>query len=92
MNISPLDSGSPVTRLHGRTAETNGTQVSQDESRLSNDTVEISDMAKYLGEMKNLPEVRQDKVDSIRQAISDGTYSTDDKLDTVVSGLMEDLA
>lgn len=92
MNISPLNSGSPVTRLHGRKAELNGTQVSQDESRLSNDTVEISDVAKYLGEIKKLPEVRQDKIDSIRQAIAGGSYSLDDKLDAVVSGLMEDLA
>lgn len=92
MNISPLDSGSPVTRLHGRKAELNGTQASQEESRLGNDTVEISDVAKYLGEIKKLPEVRQDKVDSIRQAIADGSYTTDDKLDTVVSGLLEDLA
>lgn len=93
MNISPLDSGLPVTRLHGRKAELNGTQVSQEESRLSTDadTVEISDVAKYLGEIKKLPEVRQDKVDALRQAIADGSYTTDDKLDSVVSGLLEDL-
>ncbi len=92
MNISSVNTGLPVTRLQGRTAITNGTQASQDESRLGADTVEISDVAKYLGDIKNLPDVRQSKVDSIRQAIADGTYDTDDKLDAVVSGLMEDLA
>jgi len=91
MNIPPIGSGSPITRLQGSTTVA-GTTGSQDAGRTTEqDTVEISDMARYLSEIKKLPEIRQDKVAAAKQAIADGTYETSEKLDTTVNRLAGDL-
>jgi anti-sigma28 factor (negative regulator of flagellin synthesis) len=90
MSISPIGPNSPITRLHGSTA-VQGIQGSQDVGKPSTDTVEISDVARYLSEIKKLPEIRQDKVNAARMAIAAGNYDTPDKLDKVVEGLAEDL-
>ena len=88
MNISPLGQSSPITRLHGSKA-TGGTQGSQDAGRIGQDTVQISDVARYLGEIKKLPDIRQDKVDAVKAQIASGTYETSDKIDSVVNSLLE---
>lgn len=92
MNVSPLGQSSPITRLHGSTAIQKTAQGSQDAGAAGQDTVEISDVARYLSELKSLPEIREDKVASIRKALEEGTYDVSGKLDTVVSRVLEDLA
>lgn len=91
MNISPIGSGTPITRLQGSKA-TNSTQRSQDVSTTSSDTVEISDVARYLGEIKRMPEIRQDKVDTARQALANGTLDTPEKLDAAVGRMLDEWA
>ena len=88
MNISPLGQSSPITRLQGSKAS-NVTQGTQDASRSGQDTVQISDFARYLGEIKNLPDIRQGKVDAVKAQIASGTYETSDKIDAVVNSLLE---
>ena len=88
MNISPLGQQSPITRLQGSKAN-NVTQGPQDASRSGQDTVQISDFARYLGEIKNLPDIRQNKVDAVKAQIANGTYETPDKIDAVVNSLLE---
>ena len=90
MSISPIGSNSPITRLQGSTAVT-ATQGSQDVSTRATDTVEISDSARYLGELKKLPAIRENKVAATRDAIAKGTYETPEKLAVTVNRLMEDL-
>lgn len=89
MSIPPIGPNAQVTRLHGSTAVV-GTQRSQDAGQERNDTVEISDTARYLSEIKKLPDVRADKVAAAKQAIANGTMDTPEKLDKVVGGIMED--
>ncbi len=92
MNVTPTGSGSPVTRLQGSTVIA-GTAGTQDAVRTAGqDTVEISDMARYLSEIKKLPEIRQDKVEAARQAIANGSYETPEKLDATVTQMWSDLA
>ena len=88
MNISPLGHSSPITRLHGSKA-IGITQSSQDADRTGQDTVQISDVARYLGEIKKLPDIRQDKVDAVKAQIKAGTYETPDKIEHVVNTLLE---
>jgi uncharacterized protein (DUF885 family) len=90
MNISSVTNGSPVTRLHGSKAVPSS-QGSQDVSSPPADTVEISDAARYLGEIQKLPEVRQDKVDAARQSLATGTLDTPEKLDVAVGRLIDDV-
>ncbi len=90
MSISPLGPNIPITRLQGSTA-TVGTQRPQDAGQERNDTVEISDTARYLSEIKKLPEVRADKVAAAKQSIANGTMDTPAKLDKVVEGVLQDI-
>ena len=55
------------------------------------DTVEISEMARFLEKLARLPEIRQDKVDAVKRQIADGTYMTPNKLENAIDNLLEDL-
>lgn len=92
MNISPIGSGSPVTRLHGSKAFGISQAESQDVVRGGQDTVQISDLASYLAEAKKLPDIRQSKVEYARQAIANGTLDTPEKLDVAVGRFLDENA
>jgi flagellar biosynthesis anti-sigma factor FlgM len=89
MSVSPIGPGYPVTRLQGSTAVSRS-GGSTDVSQSSQDTVEISDSARYLSALKDLPDVRQDKVDSVKSQLQAGTYETSDKVDSTVDSLLSD--
>ena len=91
MSISPIGNNSPVTRLQGRTAVTDS-QGSQDASRSMADTVEISDAARYLGDIKQLPGIRHEKVQAARDAIAAGRFETPQRLDGTVRALLDEYA
>lgn len=54
------------------------------------DRAEFSDVAQRLSELElaGQPPIRAQKVADIREAISNGTYETDDKIEYVVGRLM----
>lgn len=60
-------------------------------ARADADRVEVSDMARFLSKLKELPEVRQDVVDRVRREIAAGTYDTPERLDAALDGLLQDL-
>ena len=90
MSISPIGSQPPITRLQGSTA-VGGPRGTQEAGRSAPDTVEISDTARYLGEIKKLPEVRQEKIQAARDAIAAGTYETPERIDGTVNALMQEM-
>lgn len=90
MSVSPIGPGTPVTRLQGSKAVVSS-GGSTDVTHSNQDTVQISDTARYLNAIKDLPAVRQDKVDSVRAQIANGTYETSQKLDITASRLLEEL-
>jgi len=57
----------------------------------SSDRVEISDVAQLLSSLDadDQAQARARKIAGIREAIAQGTYETDDKIDRVVGRLME---
>lgn len=58
----------------------------------STDRVELSDIARFKDRLRELPDVRVDRVEQIRQAIVDGSYESEAKLDVAIQRLLEDLA
>lgn len=56
------------------------------------DTVDISPEAQLLSQARDLPEIRADRVASIRAQIASGTYETDAKLDAALENLLDELA
>ena len=55
------------------------------------DRVELSEMARLLARMREMPDVRQDRVDMARSAIQLGLYETDDRLDGAIDRLIDDM-
>ena len=90
MSISPIGSNSPITRLQGSKALEAG-QSSQDADSGGLDTVEISDSARYLGEIRRLPDIREGKVQAARDAIASGQFETSTRIDGTVDRLLEEL-
>ncbi len=91
MSISPIGNNSPITRLQGSTA-TSLTQSSQDVNTSNpQDTVQISDSARYLSEIKNLPDTRTDKVQAARDSIAAGKFETPTRLNGTVDALLQEL-
>jgi anti-sigma28 factor (negative regulator of flagellin synthesis) len=61
------------------------------EATLTTDRVEISQQAQLLEKIHQLPDVRQDKIDAITDAISNNTYLTEDKLDIAVNRMIDEM-
>jgi len=56
------------------------------------DGVEISSTGRYLSDLAKVPDVRQDKIEAIRQEMAKGTYITPERLEAALDSLIDDLA
>jgi anti-sigma28 factor (negative regulator of flagellin synthesis) len=72
----------PIARLNGH-----GPAIQRPDDR-----IELSEGAKYFQRFKELPEVRQNLIDRVKQEIADGSYETPDKFDAAFKAMLEDLA
>ena len=91
MSISPIGPNIPITRLQGSTAtEPTLPQSSQDAGNGKADTVEISDSARYLGEIKKLPPIREAKVQQMKDLISSGQFETPERINGTVDRLLQE--
>ena len=59
---------------------------------LGQDEVQISDAGRLVDMANQLPDIRQDRVNSIRAQIAAGTYETGDKLGTAIDRVLNELA
>ena len=55
------------------------------------DEVQISDAVLLLDQVNDLPAIRQDKVNQIRQQIANGTYETPEKMQVAVERLLGEI-
>ena len=55
------------------------------------DELHISDEARLLDKVHDLPEVRQERIDQIRQQIAAGTYETEEKLRVALGRLLDEI-
>lgn len=58
----------------------------------SSDRVVLSDQARLLSKLKQLPEIREGLVNSVKAQIEAGNYDTDERFDTAVNALFDDLS
>lgn len=105
--ITPATPGSmgPIARIASGTvqsigttpaaASTNGSvktgSTASSGTKPLGDRVELSSFARYLAQLRQLPDVRLDRVQQVRQAIENGSYETTEKLDTAIDRLLDDL-
>jgi anti-sigma28 factor (negative regulator of flagellin synthesis) len=55
------------------------------------DEVDISEAARLVEQVQQMPEIREDRVEAVRQQIAAGTYETGDKLNTAVERLLDEI-
>ena len=56
------------------------------------DRVQFSDQARLLSKLKQLPEIREGLVNSVKGQIAAGNYDTPERFDTAINALIDDLA
>ncbi|MBN1437286.1 MAG: flagellar biosynthesis anti-sigma factor FlgM [Sedimentisphaerales bacterium] len=54
------------------------------------DQVEISSIARYLSQIAQMPDIRFEKVEQIRQALADGNYDMDSALSQAIDNMLEE--
>ena len=54
------------------------------------DQVEISDKARFLSQIADMPDIRQEKVNQIKQQLADGTYDINGKLPMALDKLIDE--
>ena len=57
----------------------------------ASDRVEVSEVARWLEQMNQLPAIREDKVSAARAAIANGTLDTDDNLSIALNRMFDDI-
>lgn len=97
-DISPLGRGSvgplnhnnlnPLNHRNGTTSS-NGNGVAHAITH-GRDSVELSEHARFMDQLRELPSVRTERVEAVREAIVNGTYESPDKLDIAVSRMLDD--
>ncbi len=58
---------------------------------LGGDKLEISSAGEIAAALSNIPDIRQDRVDALRQAIASGVYETDEKLSGALDKLLDEI-
>ncbi|MEM7227357.1 MAG: flagellar biosynthesis anti-sigma factor FlgM [Planctomycetota bacterium] len=100
-DIASIGSGSvgPVHRTSSASAAYQVSDRTRDDERVDSqrpsaqlgDRVELSDRARYLSHLRELPEVRSERVEQVQTAIADGSYLSDEKIDVAINRLLDDL-
>lgn len=91
---APLSSA--VQRAHldaaSATQAAGGTGAAQGAGRTHiQDRVEFSDHARHLERLRQMPDVRESKVQAARNAIAEGAFETPDRLRAALLRLLEDI-
>lgn len=55
------------------------------------DELQLSDAGQLVDKVRDLPDIRQDRVDQIKAQIADGTYETEEKLDVALGRLLDEI-
>lgn len=86
-----------ASQLHGAQSinAPHNTRITQPEttSRSSavSDQLELSEAGQIAARMSDIPDIRADRVASIRAAIQNGTYETADKLNGAINALFDEI-
>ena len=91
-DISSIGHGSvgPINRPPSNNGLASGYHSRTPKTDRATDSVELSDHAKLLDRLRQLPDVRQELVDRIRKEITDGNYETSGKLDNAIDGVFRE--
>lgn len=57
----------------------------------ADDQVEVSSMARYLAELKTTTGIRDNVVSGVREALADGSYDVDARVDAILDRVLADI-
>ena len=90
-NISPIESGA-IGRTAPVEVRTDATDTRRPvRARRGDDRVEVSDQARFLAKLNEMPEVRSELIERVRGEIANGTYDTDERFDLAVDAMLGEL-
>lgn len=89
-NISSITGLTPAATLRDFPAQTSK-RHEVDTAARQGDQVEISELASFLSRLAELPDDRARRIVDVRNAIHNGTYESEDKLEAAVERLFQDL-
>jgi negative regulator of flagellin synthesis FlgM len=75
-----------INRIHEPTTTSAPSQLD------TTDELHLSPAAEMASRMSEIPDIRWDRVNSIKAAIADGTYVTEAKLDVAMERLLDEIA
>lgn len=79
--------------IHGpHTARSVDSAPATSSTQAASDRLDISEAGQIAGQLAEIPDIRADRVESIRAALLSGTYETDDKLSTALDRLLDEIA
>jgi negative regulator of flagellin synthesis FlgM len=86
-----------VSQLHGaqslsgpHNARLNNSQPAS-RNASADDELQISEAGQLASRLAEIPDVRTDRVQALREAIQNGTYETDAKLDVALDRLLDEI-
>ena len=86
--VGPLQRASGLGRAPAERAITSEQKMVD---HLRRDRVEVSQHATWLQALRELPETRLDRIETVREAIEDGDYVTGEKINHAIDGLLIDI-
>lgn len=85
---SSIHGAQPINAPHNhRVAQTPPSQAPA-----AADEVNISSAAQYVDQVRELPDLRTDRVAALREAIASGTYETEERLSSALDRLLDEIA
>jgi negative regulator of flagellin synthesis FlgM len=87
--LSHLHGAQPISGPQRTNAAASASQV---DTWAGVDELDISPEAELVSEIRDLPDVRADRVAEIRAQIASGVYETDAKLDVAVGRLLDEIS
>ena len=89
-NLTPINSGATgrVTAVDARPDAVEPRKPAR--PRRGDDRVEVSDQARFLAKLNDMPEVRTELVERVRAEIANGTYDTAEKLDLAIDAMIDE--
>ncbi|MSR40883.1 MAG: flagellar biosynthesis anti-sigma factor FlgM [Phycisphaerales bacterium] len=92
LSSNPAITAATAARRFAGTNATERTASAPSESVIrGEDRVEVSDTARWMSELRSMPDVRADKVAAAREAIARGDFDTDERLAVAIERIIEDL-
>ena len=89
-DIPPLSNSRPITPAYTK-ARSAAVDSANPQAR-PNDQVQLSQTAQMLAKLDEMPDVRLDLVNAVREQIDNGTYETPEKIDATVTTLLDEVA